>query len=51
MSVYPTVKAPNTQPNAVSLMPKSADMGLFAAEIQTRSTMVKKESEHKQATT
>ena len=51
MSVYPKANAPNTQPKAVSVMPSSRDMSLFAAEIQTRSTMVKNESEHRQATT
>jgi hypothetical protein len=51
MSVYPTAKAPKTQPKAASVMPSSPDMSLLAAEIQTRSTMVKNESEHKQATT
>ena len=49
--MYPNAKAPNTQPKAVSVMLSSRDMPLFAAEIQTRSTMVKNESEQRHATT
>jgi hypothetical protein len=51
MSVYPTEKTPNTQPNTLSLMPSSKDMSLLAEEMQTRSNMVKNAREHKHATT
>ena len=51
MSVYPTAKAPKTQPKVVSAMLSSLDISPLAAEIQTRSTIVKNESVHKHATT